>query len=247
MLTLPATPDVIASFIAEAEAAPDELSTIANVMPAPPMPFLPAEQHGQLVVIAMLVYAGEAGVGERVIAPFRSLATPIVDMVKPMRYPEIYPPDDEAYHPTAIGRTLFVDEVDRRAAETIVDYLNASDASVRVAQLRVLGGAMARVPAEATAFAHRASRIMVSVAAFYNGPEDRSVREAWVADFAAALHQGDAGAYVNFLGDEGEARVRAAYPGTTWDRLTAIKARYDPTNLFRLNQNIPPTSGYVRE
>jgi len=83
---------------------------------------------------------------------------------------------------------------------------------------------------------------MVNVAAFYTGPEDRVVREAWVSGFAAALHQGDGGVYVNFLGDEGEARVRAAYPGPTWDRLAAIKRRYDPTNLFRLNQNIPPAT-----
>jgi hypothetical protein len=105
----------------------------------------------------------------------------------------------------------------------------------------VLGGEMARVPSDATAYAHRASRIMVNVAAFYEGPDDKPIREAWVADFVAALHQGDTGAYVNFLVDEGEARIRAAYPGTTWDRLSVIKGRYDPTNLFRLNQNIPPT------
>ena len=250
MLMLPTTPQVIASFIAEAEAAPDELSTIANVMPAPPMPFVPAEHHGRLIIMALLVYAGATQAGERAVAPFRALATPIADMVKPMRYPEIYPPDEAGYHPVAVARTMFVDVVDRRAAETIVDHLEASDASMRVAQLRVLGGAMARVPVEATAFAHRASRIMVNVAAFYDGPEDRAVREAWVSDFAAALRLqgprseaewgGDAGAYVNFLGDEGEARIRAAYPGATWDRLAAIKARYDPTNLFRLNQNIPP-------
>ena len=109
-----------------------------------------------------------------------------------------------------------------------------------VAQLRVLGGAMARVPVDATAFAHRASRIMVNVAAFYERPEETRLHEAWVEDFAAALQQGDDGAYVNFLGDEGEARIRDAYPGATWDRLRRIKARYDPTNLFRLNQNIPP-------
>jgi FAD/FMN-containing dehydrogenase len=121
-----------------------------------------------------------------------------------------------------------------------MEFLHASDASMRVAQLRVLGGAMARVPADATAYAHRARRIMVNVAAFYEGPEDRPAREAWVSEFAAALGQDDDGAYVNFLGDEGQARVRAAYPGATWDRLTAIKSRYDPTNLFRLNQNIPP-------
>ncbi len=240
MLILPATPESIAAFIAEAEAAPEELSTIANVMPAPPMPFVPAEHHGRLVILAFLCYAGAAGAGERAVAPFRALAKPVVDMVRPMRYPGMYQPEDDSYHPKAVARTLFMDAVDRGVAEGIVAHLEASDAAVRVAQLRLLGGAAARVPAEATAYAHRRSRIMVNVAAFYDGPEDQAVREAWVVDFAAALRQGDDGAYVNFLADEGEERVRKAYPGATWDRLRAIKARYDPTNLFRLNQNIPP-------
>lgn len=240
MMFLPATPDAIASFIAEAEAAPEDLSTIANVMPAPPMPFLPEEHHGRLVIFALMVHASGGDEGERAVAPLRALATPIADMVKPMPYPEIFFPEEEEYHPTAVARTMFVDSIDRNVADTIMDHLTASDASMRVAQLRVLGGAMARVPGDATAFAHRASRIMVNVAAFYDGPEDKSVREAWVADFAAALRQSDAGAYVNFLADEGEARIRAAYPGSTWDRLAEIKTRYDPTNLFRLNQNIPP-------
>jgi FAD/FMN-containing dehydrogenase len=240
MLFLPATPDVIASFIAEAEAAPEDLSTIANVMNAPPMPFIPEEVHGQMVIFVLMVHAGGGEAGERAVAPFRALATPIADMIKPMPYPEIYFPQEEEYRPTAVGRTMFVDSIDRKVAETIMEYLTASDASMRVAQLRVLGGAMARVPADATAFAHRTSRIMVNLAAFYEGPEDRDRREAWVDDFAAALRQSDTGAYVNFVGDEGEARVRAAYPGATWDRLAEIKARYDPTNLFRLNQNIPP-------
>jgi hypothetical protein len=243
MLMLPATPDVIASLVAAAEAAPDELSTIANIMPAPPMPFMPQEQHGRLVIMALMAYAGEIEAGQRAIAPFRAPATPIADMVGPMPYPQIYPPDDPSYHPTAVARTMFVNAIDRGVAETLVDYLESSDASMRVAQLRVLGGAMARVPAEATAFAHRASPIMVNVAAFYEGPEDRAIREAWVSSFSAALRQEDAGAYVGFLGEEGEARVRAAYPGATWERLQAIKARYDPTNLFRLNQNIPPAIG----
>jgi hypothetical protein len=83
---------------------------------------------------------------------------------------------------------------------------------------------------------------MVNLAALYNKPEEKPAHEAWVADFARALEQGDRGAYVNFLGDEGEARIRAAYPGSTWDRLAAVKARYDPENLFRLNQNIAPAS-----
>jgi FAD/FMN-containing dehydrogenase len=242
MLILPATPPVIAGFMAAAEAAPDELSAIANVMPAPPMPQVPAEQHGQLVVFALLVYAGEVDAGERVLAPFRQLATPIVDMLRPMTYPEVFVPEEGEYHPTAVARTMFVDTIDRSAAEVIVSSLEASDAPVRVAQLRALGGAMARVPAEATAFAHRASRIMVNLAAFYESPAERVVREAWVSDFAASLHQGDSGVYVNFLGDASEAQVRTAYPGSTWDRLSSAKRRYDPANLFRVNHNIPPAS-----
>jgi FAD/FMN-containing dehydrogenase len=240
MLLLPATPEVIAGFIAAAEAAPEELSAIANVMPAPPLPFVPAEQHGQLVVLATMVYAGGVEAGEGAVAPFRALATPVADLVRPMPYPQIYPPEDENYRPTVVGHTMFVDAVDHQVAETIVEHLQASDAPMRAAQLRVLGGAMARVPVEATAFAHRHSRIMANLASFYQGPEDRAVRQAWVNDFAAALQQGNTGAYVGFMVDEGEARVRQAYPGPTWDRLVAIKRRYDPTNLFRLNQNIPP-------
>jgi hypothetical protein len=158
-----------------------------------------------------------------------------------MGYPEIYPPDDPTYHPVAASRTLFVDRVDSPTAEYILDRLRASTASMAVTQLRVLGGAMARISVNATAFAHRRSRIMVNLAALYQPPQEQPLHEAWVSDFEATLRQSDKGAYVNFLGDEGVERVRAAYPGETWDRLVAIKQRYDPSNLFRLNQNIPPT------
>jgi FAD/FMN-containing dehydrogenase len=240
MLILPATPEVIIGFIAEAEAAPDELSTIANVMTAPPMPFLPKELHGKPVVMAMLVHAGEAGAGERALAPFRALATPLADMLRPMQYPEIYPPEEGGYHPVAAGRNMFVDRIDRAAAETILDHLKSSTGTMAVAQLRVLGGAMSRVPSAATSFAHRSSRIMVNLAAMYNRPEEKEVHEAWVAEFQSALRQEDGGAYVNFLTTEGEASIRAAYPGETYNRLAAIKTRYDPGNLFRLNQNIAP-------
>ncbi|HZJ24624.1 MAG TPA: FAD-binding oxidoreductase, partial [Anaerolineales bacterium] len=158
MLILPATVDVIAGFIAAAESAPDELSTIANVMTAPPMPMLPEEVYGKPVVMSMLVYTGEASDAERVLAPFRALAKPFADMVQPMKYPEIYAGEDGGgYHPVAAGRTMFVDSIDSSVAETILSFLRSSTGSMAVAQLRVLGGAMARVPADATAFAHRAS------------------------------------------------------------------------------------------
>jgi FAD/FMN-containing dehydrogenase len=240
MLILPATQATIHGFVAEAEAAPEELSAIANVMPAPPMPFLPPEQHGRLIIFAVLVYAGEAEAGERAMAPFRALAEPIADMLGPKPYPEIFVPAEEGFHPVASVRTMYVDTIDRSAAETIVEQLQASTAMMAAVQLRVLGGAAARVPVDATAYAHRRSPIMVNVAAMFGSSDDTPVHEPWVAGLAAALHQDGHGAYVNFLGDEGEERIRAAYPGETWDRLVAVKRRYDPTNLFRLNQNIPP-------
>ncbi len=240
MLFLPATPETIAGFMAEAEAAPEELSAILNIMPAPPMPFLPEEQHGKLLIMALICFLGSPEAGARALAPFRALAEPVADLLRPMAYHEMYPPEQEDYHPTAASFTMFMDAVDLAMAETIVERLEASDASLRAVQLRVLGGAMARVPADATAFAHRSSRIMTNIAAFYEGPEDQEVRQAWVDDVAAKLRQGDQGAYVGFLGDEGEERVRAAYPDATWDRLREVKAQYDPDNLFRMNQNIPP-------
>jgi FAD/FMN-containing dehydrogenase len=243
MLFLPATPEVIAGMIAEGEAAPEELSGIVNIMVAPPMPFIPAEHHGKLLVIAMLVYAGDPDAGERALAPFRALATPYADMVRPMPYPEIYPPEEEGFHPTAVSHTMFMDSVDEPVAKTILEYLQASDAPIRVTQLRVLGGAMARVPDDATAFAHRGSRIMANVAAFYEGPADKPARQAWVDELSGALRQDDSGAYVGFLGEDGPARLQDAYPASTWERLAAVKRRYDPDNLFRRNQNVPPAAG----
>ena len=240
LLLLPASTDVIAGAIEAAEAAPEELTAIVNVMPAPPLPFVPAAHHGKLVTMILMCCVSAPDAGARAVAPFRALAEPIVDMVRPIRYPEVFPPEDPSFHPTAVGRTMFVDRVDRQTAETILDFLRRSDASMRVAQIRVLGGAMARVPAGSTAFAHRQSPILINVAAFCNGPGDRPARDAWTAELAAALHQGHDGMYVAFVNQEGQTSVRAAYPGATLDRLAAVKARYDPDNFFRRNHNITP-------
>jgi FAD/FMN-containing dehydrogenase len=222
------------------EVAPEELSTIATVMKAPPMPFLPEAAHGKLVIFGMIVHVGGGETGEGAVAPFRELAEPLADMLKEMPYTGIYLEEDESFHPIASDRTMFLDRIDGGVAAAILDRIRSSDAMMPAAQMRVLGGAVARVPADATAYAHRASKIMVNVAALFERVEDRSKYEEWVQAFADAIRQDDEGAYVNFLEDEGPERVRAAYPGATWDRLREIKRRYDPTNLFRLNQNIPP-------
>ena len=132
-----------------------------------------------------------------------------------IRYPELFPPEDESYHPLAFSRNLFIEHVDHRVAKTIMAALEASDATMRAVQLRPVGGAVARVPAEATAYAHRNRRIMVNIASFYEGEADRPIRMAWVDELWTAMAGGDQAAYVNFLGDEGPDRVRAAVSRST--------------------------------
>jgi FAD/FMN-containing dehydrogenase len=198
------------------------------------MPFLPAEVHGRPIVLAMLAWTGDAAAGERALAPFRALAEPLADMLRPMPYAGMYQPVDPDYHPVAAACTGLASDV---PAATVVDW--ASGAPGRVVQLRVLGGAMARVPADATAFAHRDARMIGNIAAMYSDPADGPEAEAQVAALGKRIYDGD-GAYAGFLRDEGEARVRAAYPGGAYERLAAVKAEYDPENVFRLNQNVAP-------
>jgi FAD/FMN-containing dehydrogenase len=240
LLVLPATPEVVAGFVAAADASPDELTTIAAVMSAPPLPFLPEKLHGSLVLMATMVYAGDVEAGRRAVAPLRALAEPVADLLRPMRYAEMYP-DELGPRPALVARTMFAEGVGARQAETILERIGASSAMMAACELRVLGGAMARVPADATAFAHRRSRLMINVAAMYDpSTSERAEHAAWVRGLSAEIADGDPGAYAGLLADEGEERVRAAYPGATWERLAAVKAVYDPDNVFRLNQNIPP-------
>lgn len=238
ILVLPATPEVVAGIVTAGQEAPEQLGLIANVMPCPPMPFVPPEHHGRLVVMALVCFAGLADDATAALAPVRALATPIADLLRPIAYPEMFPPEDPSYRPVALSRTLFLERVDADLAARVLDLL-AEPEGMRVVQLRPLGGAIARVPDDATAYAHRSAPLMVNVAAFVTGG-DRAERLAWIERMLALLDQGVPGAYVNFVGDEGPDRVRDAYPGATWDRLRQVKAAYDPANVFARNQNIPP-------
>jgi len=108
-------------------------------------------------------------------------------------------------------------------------------------QLRVLGGAMAQVADDATAFGHRGARLMVNVAVMYQRPGERAEHETWAADVVRAMSDGPGPpAYLGFVGDEGQAGVRRAYPAATLERLAQVKRRYDPENLFRRNLNVLP-------
>jgi FAD/FMN-containing dehydrogenase len=240
MLFLPASPDSIAGFIAAAEQAPNEVSTILNVMPAPPLPFIPDALQGELVMMAYVCFAGDPAKGESAIAPFREIAEPIADMLAPITYPEMYAPDPPDYHPTASARNVFVDGMSDQRAALIYETLSESDAEVRVTQLRVLGGAISEVPNEATAYPHRDQKLMANVAAFYTTPEDKLVRDAWVSEYCETLGDGNTAAYVNFISHTDGGVLDSAYPGPTLERLREVKRSYDPDNLFRNNHNIAP-------
>jgi FAD/FMN-containing dehydrogenase len=242
LLVLPATPSVITGFVAAAQAAPDELSTIANVMLAPSLPFVPEPLHGSPIVLATVVYAGGVEAGQRAVAPLRALAPPIADLLRPMRYPELFP-DQPPNRLGTVTRTMFARGVDEQQAQTILERIAQSTALLAACEIRVLGGAMARVPVDATAFAHRHSRVMINAQAKYDlAGADRSEHVAWARELTAELYDGDPGVYAGFLSDESDAGVRAAYPGATGARLAALKARYDPDNVFQLNQNIAPAA-----
>jgi FAD/FMN-containing dehydrogenase len=239
-LVLPASAEVIAGLVDAADAAPEELSMIANISKAPPLPFIPAEWHGKPVVIAPMVFAGDDEAGARAIAPIRALAPPLADMVGPIRYPHIY---DAPEHPRPgfdAGTDLLVNSFAPGAPEAILEHLETATAHVAGAQLRVLGGAMARVPDGATAFGHRGAKMMLNITAIYKDPDQRPEHKAWVNSLATALSDGSSAAYVGFLGDEGDQGVRRAYPPATLERLAEVKRRYDPDNLFHRNPNVHP-------
>jgi FAD/FMN-containing dehydrogenase len=208
-------------------------------MLAPPMPFIPEQAHGKPVLMALLADVGPVDQAESLLTPFRALGKPYADMVRPIRYAEMYEGDGMRIPYTA-GANFFADALQAADAATILEQLQQSTAMMSAVQLRVLGGALARIPNGATAFAHRDRALFVNIAAMYMDPREKDTHDVWVAALADSLGKDDRGGYVGFLGEEDEGTVRAAYAGANWDRLRALKRRYDPDNLFRLNHNIPP-------
>src|SRR5688572_13393432 len=242
ILMLPATVDTITGFLAEAEAAPEELSTIANVMKAPPMPFIPEAAHGKFVLLGLMAFSGDPDEGNAVMDRFRALGEPIADMLGPTKYPALFeePEEEGDFHPMMEGVNLFADEFAETEAKTAISHIEASTAAMSAVQFRVLGGAFARVPNDATAFGHRDRKLMVNVAAMYMDPSQKEEVAAWTRDLAEALYPGETAGYSGFITDEGDRGAIRAYPPATLSRLQEIKRRYDPDNLFRLNHNIAP-------
>jgi FAD/FMN-containing dehydrogenase len=219
--------------------APDELTTILNLRQAPPLPFLPPELHGRPVVTIAVCYAGDVEAGERLLAPLRE--GPLVDIISPRPYTELQrmfdPSVPHGWHYR--WRSWELPPLTDQAIDTLVEQAARITSPRSYIIVFQLGGAMAR--GGDTAFTQRDAAHDVNINAVWleDDPEaDRHV--AWVRDTYAALEPHARGrAYLNFLEDEGSDRVRAAYGGA-YDRLQALKRRYDPTNVLRGNQNISP-------
>jgi FAD/FMN-containing dehydrogenase len=239
-LFLPPTRDVLRSLAPIAMSAPEELTTIGFIMPIPPVPFVPEEHHGTPSLVLMFVYAGDPADGQAAIAPFTAVAEPYGVAAMPMPYPGIYEftAAGGERHPSTT-RSVILEALDEAAVDAIVAALETAPEGSMV-QLRVFGGAMSRVPADATAFAHRSAAAQVTIINAFTSPEATQGAIAWNRSLFAVLEPMGTGVYVNFLEDEGDARIRQAYPPATYERLARIKGRYDPDNVFHRNQNVRP-------
>lgn len=239
-LFLPLTRDVLRGVIDASLEAPDELTTITMVMGLPPAPFVPTELVGTPAVMVLPVAQGDPEQGAALMAPFRSLATPIADLVQPMPYEAMYQLTAAAAAPSReVVRSGFANELSDAALDAVVDRHGSPEGAATMTQIRVLGGAMARVPADATAFAHRSAPIMTAVMTFFDG-DDATAATASADELHARLSGSPAGVYSNFLGNENAARIHEAYPAPTMERLAAVKRRVDPANVFHGNHNIRP-------
>jgi FAD/FMN-containing dehydrogenase len=241
-LLLPASREVLRGYLDYVATAPDELTTIANVLHAPPFPHVPAERVGELALSILVCWTGSLADGERALAPLRALAEPIVDAVRPMPYPEIYRFTAHQAEPHGASiRSMFAHDFSDQALDAVLAAMENASSPFSLVQFRGLGGALARVPTDSTAFAHRDKPYFFAIIGLWLDPaEDPAVHTAWTEELWRVTRPEGAGVYVNFLENEGADRVRDAYPPATYARLAEIKRAYDPRNMFRFNQNITP-------
>jgi hypothetical protein len=241
-ILFPATREVLHSLVPLLLAAPDELTAMPLIMLAPPDPAIPDEHHGHPVVKLSVAWSGSRGAGDRALAPLRALGSPISGTVAWQPYPALFTPVDRDAEPTwgISSRSLFIDDLDDAIIGVIERRLTEPGAPDAIVQLRVFGGAMARVPEDETAFGWRDRPALLWLIVPYEDLGQAASAEAWTAAFHAELAADGAPTYVNFMGAEDADAVRGAYPAAAYARLRELKRRYDPANLFRANQNIPP-------
>jgi FAD/FMN-containing dehydrogenase len=215
--------------------APDELTIFSALMTTP---------DGARVVAFLVGYCGSLDEGERVLRPARDFGPPLADQVGPMPYPKLQSMLDEGF-PAGLQvywRSNFLSGVPDDAIEALTDQFSSVTSPLSALMLEPLGGAVARVASDATAFNHRDAAYNLAIIARWEDPNDAERHVAWVRGANEAMDRfTTGGVYVNYLGEEGQDRVRAAYGEDKYARLVALKDKYDPDNFFNRNQNIQPS------
>ena len=236
--------DVLRFYREFAATAPDELTTIFELSVAQPLPFLPADVHGKPIVMVGACYAGRPEDGAQVVRPLKEFGNPIADLLGPMPYLALQSMFDpfvpHGWH--RYWKSVELPPLTDDAIDTLIDHTSRITSPRSYTIVFQLGGALARVAEDATAYPQRDAAFNVNVNAVWTEDDPDAHRHiAWARDLFDAMqpHASDR-VYVNFLGDEGPDRVRQAYGTEKYDRLVELKRKYDPTNFFRLNQNIPP-------
>jgi FAD binding domain-containing protein/berberine-like enzyme len=235
--------DLLRAFRAWAPGAPDEISALVNLTSAPPLPVIPEAWHGRPVAALIAVAAGPVDDAAKHFAEFRSVAEPIADLLGPMPYTVIQSLIDPLW-PKGIHsyfKATNLTRLDDDLIQTLIDRhaeVPGPQAEIHVQQM---GGAVGRVPGDATAFVERSMPYVLNVVAGWHDPAAGDAHRGWARNVIAAAADASTGlAYSNFLGDPGAGR--SAYGPETYARLVELKDRYDPTNLFRLNQNVEPSA-----
>jgi FAD/FMN-containing dehydrogenase len=224
--------------------APDELTTIFELSVAPPVPFLPEDVHGKPIVMVGACYAGAPEDGIEVVRPLKEFGDPIVDLLKPELYTALQSMFDpfvpHGWH--RYWKSVELPPLTDDAIDTLVEHASAFTSPKSYCIVFQLGGALARPREDDTAFSQRDAAHNVNINAVWTEGDPEGERHvAWARDFFSAMRPHAGGrVYLNFLGDDGAERVRQAYGDRQYERLVELKRAYDPTNFFRLNQNIEP-------
>jgi FAD/FMN-containing dehydrogenase len=242
LLALPATAHAMREFAQAADAAPRSLSTICSVMVAPPMPFLPTELHGKPVMLAFMCDSGDLDLADEVYRPFREVGEVLADMIAPIPYPQMFPPEgaNEGPAPVVALSTAMTDSIDE-IADDVVELIAEPLGAMRAFQFRVLGGAVQDVAPDATAYSHR-DRLIMANAVIVTG-DSAELPQAWAR--AEGLLDGltdRGGCYPGFLAANDDASRQRVYNADAWAKLRRIKREYDAANLFSRNHNITPAA-----
>jgi FAD/FMN-containing dehydrogenase len=227
--------EVLRFYRAFTQSAPEALTTYAVLLHTP---------EGTPVVAIVACYCGDLSKGEQALKPLREFGAPLLDAIQPMPFPGMQSLLDGAFpdgHQN-YWKSTFLQALSDEAIDLLVAHANRAPSPLSSVVIEYYGGAASRFGVAETAFVHRAAHYYVGILAQWTDPEASPRHTAWARFLADALRPYASGAYLlNFLGEEGNDTIRAAF-GENYPRLVEVKNRYDPTNFFRLNQNITPTA-----